>query len=188
MLVFLLKRLGVMMLTALCLTLIVFASSTSSRTSSSSPRSRPAAASPSSRSRSGSTRTATTGRWPVRYGEWLGGVVRGDLGHSTRFNAPVAEVLWPRLRADRRADVLGAGGDDPVGAAARGARRDARGLAQDRVLSTVAIATTSTPEYVSGVVLTVIFASQMSACNGFPARPPRPPTTARPSTTSPCRC
>ena len=41
------------------------------------------------------------------------------------------------------------------------------GSAQDRALSTVAIATTSTPEYVSGVVLTVIFASQMVGLQWF---------------------
>ena len=41
------------------------------------------------------------------------------------------------------------------------------GSAQDRVLSTVAIGTTSTPEYVSGVVLTVIFASQMVGLQWF---------------------
>ena len=167
MLAFLLKRLGVMVLTALCLTLIVFAWSTSSRTWSSSPRSRPAAASPSSRSRSGSTRTASTGRCMVRYGEWLGGVARGDFGHSTRFNAPVADVLWPRLWLTAilmfwvmvvmipSALLLG------ILAGMR------EGSVQDRALSTVAIATTSTPEYVSGVVLTVIFASQMVGLQWF---------------------
>ena len=41
------------------------------------------------------------------------------------------------------------------------------GSAQDRVLSTIAIGTTSTPEYVSGVVLTVIFASQMVGLQWF---------------------
>ena len=34
----------------------------------------------------------------VRYGRWLGGaLLRGDLGHSFFFHAPVAGVLWPRL-------------------------------------------------------------------------------------------
>jgi peptide/nickel transport system permease protein len=41
------------------------------------------------------------------------------------------------------------------------------GSAQDRILSTVAIGSTSSPEYVSGVVLTVIFASQMVGLQWF---------------------
>jgi peptide/nickel transport system permease protein len=41
------------------------------------------------------------------------------------------------------------------------------GSTQDRILSTIAIGTTSTPEYVSGVVLTVIFASQMVGLQWF---------------------
>jgi peptide/nickel transport system permease protein len=35
--------------------------------------------------------------WAERYVEWLGDAVRGDLGVSTRFRAPVADVLWPRV-------------------------------------------------------------------------------------------
>jgi peptide/nickel transport system permease protein len=103
----------------------------------------------------------------TRYGEWLGGVARGDLGVSTRFGQPVAEVLWPRLRLTGvlmfwvlvvmipSALLLG------VLAGMR------EGSVQDRALSTVAIATTSTPEYVSGVVLTVIFASKMVGLEWF---------------------
>ncbi len=103
----------------------------------------------------------------VRYGEWLGGAVRGDFGHSTRFNAPVGEVLWPRLWLTAilmfwvmvvmipSALLLG------VLAGMR------EGTVQDRMLSTVAIATTSTPEYVSGVVLTVIFATKVVGLEWF---------------------
>jgi peptide/nickel transport system permease protein len=33
----------------------------------------------------------------VRYGHWLAGLARGDLGESFYFHAPVAGLLWPRL-------------------------------------------------------------------------------------------
>lgn len=33
----------------------------------------------------------------VRYGNWLSGVARGNLGDSFYFHAPVAGLLWPRL-------------------------------------------------------------------------------------------
>lgn len=35
----------------------------------------------------------------ARYGSWLAGALRGDLGTSLRFNAPVAQVLGERLAA-----------------------------------------------------------------------------------------
>ncbi len=34
----------------------------------------------------------------VRYGHWLAAVVRGDLGFSIAYNAPVAPLLWGRAR------------------------------------------------------------------------------------------
>jgi peptide/nickel transport system permease protein len=35
---------------------------------------------------------------PRRYFDWLGHVVRGDLGYSVAYDAPVASLLWPRMR------------------------------------------------------------------------------------------
>jgi peptide/nickel transport system permease protein len=37
--------------------------------------------------------------WPVQYIEWIGNVVRGDLGMSIRTNLPVTESIWQRLPA-----------------------------------------------------------------------------------------
>src|SRR4030095_48493 len=36
--------------------------------------------------------------WPARYVRWLGSVVRGELGYSISYNAPVSSLLWPRAR------------------------------------------------------------------------------------------
>src|SRR5262249_57775093 len=33
----------------------------------------------------------------TRYLAWLGKVVMGDFGYSTRFKTPVHAILWPRL-------------------------------------------------------------------------------------------
>jgi peptide/nickel transport system permease protein len=164
---FLLRRIGLMALTALCLTLIVFSLVNLK------PNLVKLA-----KEQSGSRITEQEVEvWLdqhgfnrpffVRYGEWLGGAVRGDFGHSSRFNAPVSEVLWPRLWLTAIlmfwvmvvmipcALLLG------VLAGMR------EGTVQDRVLSTIAIATTSTPEYVSGVVLTVLFASMTFGMQWF---------------------
>jgi peptide/nickel transport system permease protein len=105
--------------------------------------------------------------WAERYVEWLGGVMRGDLGTSTRFRAPVAEVLWPRLALTGIlmfwVMVVMVPSALLIGILA-GMRE---GSTQDRALSTLAIGTTSTPEYVSGVVLTVIFSSQLVGLQWF---------------------
>jgi len=165
--VFLLKRLGVMILTALCLTALVFSLVNLKPNLVKLAKEQNSSRMSDQQVEVWLDQQGYNRPWAVRYGEWLGGVVRGDLGTSTRFRAPVSEVLWPRLALTGvlmfwvlmvmipAALILG------VLAGMR------EGSAQDRVLSTVAIATTSTPEYVSGVVLTVIFASQMFGLQWF---------------------
>ncbi|MBA3324249.1 MAG: ABC transporter permease, partial [Rhodobacteraceae bacterium] len=165
--VFLLKRLGVMILTAICLTALVFSLVNLKPNLVKLAKEQNSSRMSDQQVEVWLEQQGYKRPWATRYVEWLGGVVRGDLGTSTRFRAPVAEVLWPRLALTGvlmlwvlvvmipSALVLG------VLAGMR------EGSAQDRALSTVAIATTSTPEYVSGVVLTVIFASQMVGLQWF---------------------
>jgi peptide/nickel transport system permease protein len=158
---FLLKRLGTMVLTAICLTAIVF-SLVHLRPNL--ERLAKEQVNPRMTDQQVEIWLRDQGYlrpWPERYVEWLGGVLRGDWGQSTRFRAPVAEVLAPRLVLTGilmfwvlvvmipAALLLG------ILAGMR------EGSVQDRLISGFAIGTTSTPEYVSGVVLTVIFASQM---------------------------
>ena len=102
----------------------------------------------------------------VRYGEWLGNVVTGDLGHSTRFRKPVADILperlgytgilafWVMITMVPGALIIG------VLAGMR------EGSKTDRSLSILSIATTATPEYVSGIIFTVIFASWLGILKG----------------------
>ena len=87
------------------------------------------------------------------------GILQGDWGWSTRFKAPVSEIIGARLAATGKlmfwvmlvmvpsALVLGV---------LAGMREGSR---TDRALSTFAIATTSTPEYVLGVLLVAALAS-----------------------------
>ena len=167
MLAFLARRLGVMVLTALCLTLIVFALVNLK------PNLVKLA-----KEQTGSRITEQQVEvWLDQNGfnrPFLGALRRvarrrraGDLGHSTRFNAPVADVLWPRLWLTAKLMFWVMVVMVPGRAAARGARRHARGLGAGPGALDVAIGTTSTPEYVSGVVLTVIFASQMVGLQWF---------------------
>ncbi|MGP4023621.1 ABC transporter permease [Actinomadura sp. 3N407] len=93
-----------------------------------------------------------------RYLGWLGGVVTGDLGTSYITSTPVSESLAQRLPVTLEllllSQVISLGLAVPAGAAA--ARR-AGGLL-DRTLTTVSFGLLSTPVFVSGVVLIMVFA------------------------------
>ncbi len=102
----------------------------------------------------------------VRYGEWLGNTLTGELGYSTRFRKPVVDILperlgytgvlafWVMVTMVPAALVVG------VLAGMR------EGSKTDRSLSVLSIATTATPEYVSGILFTVIFASWLGVLKG----------------------
>lgn len=193
MLTFLARRVGVMLATALCLTLVVF-----------SLTNLPAKLETLAKTQAGSRMTdAEVASWLdrngyggpmlVRYGEWLGvlpgwtridpatsvvtgrcvalaggsaeamgtrcGILQGYWGHSTRFNAPVADVIAARLGATGWL-MLGVLAVMVPMALLLGVLAGMReGSRTDRTLSTVAIASTATPEYVSGVLFIALFAS-----------------------------
>ena len=166
---FILKRLGVMVLTALCLTLVVFSLVNI-------PPNLEKLAKEQNNMRMTDQQVTV---WlqeqgldrPIltRYGEWLGGVATGDMGDSTRFRKPVSEIVGERLWLTAKlmfwVMVVMVPSALIIGVLA-GMRE---GTLQDRSLSTLAIATTATPEYVSGVVFAVIFSSKLVGLQWFSA-------------------
>ena len=76
----------------------------------------------------GSSRTATTGRFLVRYVEWVGKALQGDFGNSIRFKAPVSDLLWDRLANTGILALCVFAIMIPLSLAARRAVGDARGL------------------------------------------------------------
>lgn len=97
------------------------------------------------------------------------GILQGDFGCSTKFKVKVADKLFPSLVATSwlmfwvmvtmvpTALIIGV---------LSGMRE---GSKLDRGLSTVSIVSTATPEYVSGIFFTVIFASWLGWLNGSAA-------------------
>ncbi|WP_413873896.1 ABC transporter permease [Albidovulum sp.] len=198
MLAFLLRRLVTMVLTAFCLTFIVFFLTNLppnlEKLAKTEAGSRITDAEVASwLERNGHTRPVL-----LRYGEWLGvvpgwtrtengvtaghcirpgrdaataprfcGVLQGDWGYSSFFKAPVAEKLgyhlgltgilmfWVMLLMVPVSLLIGV---------LAGMREGSR---LDRGLSTFSIATTATPEYVSGVILIAIFASSAVGLKWF---------------------
>ncbi len=95
------------------------------------------------------------------------GVLQGEWGYSTVFRTEVSDIMWRALALTGK--LMGAvvivmiPGALLVGVLA-GMRE---GSALDRTLSTASIATTATPEYVSGVVFITVFASSAVGLRWF---------------------
>jgi peptide/nickel transport system permease protein len=92
-----------------------------------------------------------------RYLRWLRNFVVGDLGQSVRFKAPVADLLGPRLR---NTAILGLGVFVvliPVSLTLGILAGMREGSKLDRTISVTSIITTSVPEFASSVFLAAIF-------------------------------
>lgn len=191
MLLFVLRRIGVMILTALALTFVVFYLTNLPPNLEKLAKSEASARMTDEQVESWLASNGFAQPMLMRYGEWLGvlpgwtgtsadgkptgrclnripagetppsrcGILQGDWGWSTVFKQPVAEVLgrslghtgwlmlWVMIVMVPSSLILGV---------LSGMREGSR---TDRVLSTFAIATTATPEYVSGVIFIALFAS-----------------------------
>ncbi|TPK96097.1 ABC transporter permease [Mesorhizobium sp. B2-4-12] len=197
---FIIRRIGTILLTMLCLTLVVFflvnlepnlkklaISQTEMHTSA-------------EQLESWLVNHGYRQNFFVRYGQWLGvvpkqpitdsatgkttqrfsfcndpavptfsGVIEGDFGCSTKFKTTVAAKLFPALGATGILMLCVLGVMVPVSLLVGILAGMREGSRTDRVLSVASIASTATPEYVSGVIFTVIFASWLGWLNGSAA-------------------
>ena len=103
----------------------------------------------------------------VRYGEWIVGTAQGDMGWSRVFRKPVSEVVGERLGYTGIlmfwVMMVMVPGALVIGILA-GMRE---GSLLDRSLSVGSIASTSSPEYVTGIIFTIIFASTLGWFKGI---------------------
>jgi peptide/nickel transport system permease protein len=98
-----------------------------------------------------------------------GGLVQGDLGCSTALRAPVASRLFEALRATGILMFWVMVVMIPVSLATGVLAGMREGSRLDRVLSFLSIASTATPEYVSAIIFTAIFATGLGWLNGSAA-------------------
>jgi peptide/nickel transport system permease protein len=197
---FLLRRLGVMALTMLCLTLIVFYLVNLEPNLKKLAISQTEMHATSAELESWLVKNGYRRPFLERYAAWLGlwpkspnvdpatgvaaprfqycdeaatpvlsGVLEGDFGCSTKFKVKVAAKLGPSLRATGLLMFWVLAIMVPVALVVGVVSGMREGSRLDRVLSMISIATTSTPEYVSGVVLTIIFATWLGWLNGSAA-------------------
>ncbi len=98
----------------------------------------------------------------VRYLEWIGGVVRGDLGNSLyMMGEPIAPIVGRRLWHSAILAVFAFLVGTPTAVAAgiwAGMHRDTK---LDRLTSMVGLVGISVPEFVTGVLLILLFSSAL---------------------------
>ena len=93
----------------------------------------------------------------VRYFSWLGHFIVGDFGDSIRFKVPVGQILWPRLANTGILGLATMGVVIPLSLALGVLAGMREGSKLDRAISVGSIVTTSVPEFASAVLLSAIF-------------------------------
>jgi peptide/nickel transport system permease protein len=197
---FILRRLGVIALTMLCLTLIVFFLINLDPNLKKLAISQTEMHATSEQLESWLQKNGYRQNFFVRYGQWLGilrkqpiidpatgqpparfafcneptvpafsGILQGDFGCSTKFKVPVAKKLFPALGATGILMFWVMVTMVPIALLVGILAGMREGSPTDRTLSVASIATTATPEYVSGVIFAVIFASWLGWLNGSAA-------------------
>jgi len=101
-----------------------------------------------------------------RYVRWLGNFMIGDFGESSRFRAPVGEVLWPRLLNTTYLAIGTMLLVIPISLILGVLAGMREGSATDRTISVTSIFTTSIPEIASAPILSFIFVFWMGILPG----------------------
>ena len=102
----------------------------------------------------------------VQYTEWLGNALTGDFGYSTHFRKPVNDVVWPKLGHTGILMFWVLIITIPISLLIGVISGMREGSSSDRTLSVFSIITTSVPQYVSGILLTIVFSSWLKLFKG----------------------
>ena len=92
-----------------------------------------------------------------RYVRWLGNALVGDFGDSVRFRVPVSQVLWPRLGNTGILALATMMVVIPLSLGLGVLAGMREGSRLDRVISVTSIVTTSVPEFASAVLISAVF-------------------------------
>jgi len=96
-----------------------------------------------------------------RYVQWLGGLLRGDLGMSSTSRVPVAELIGSRLPNSLLLAAVTALFSVPIALSLGIASAVWRGSWFDRAASTGAVAVVSVPEFLVATLAVLVFAVQL---------------------------
>jgi peptide/nickel transport system permease protein len=93
-----------------------------------------------------------------RYGRWVGKAVSGDFGNSTSQHLPVGPLILRRAANSAVLALAGLALILPIALVLGTVAGLTAGRATDRVISVFSLILTSTPEFVVGVLLLLVFA------------------------------
>jgi peptide/nickel transport system permease protein len=111
----------------------------------------------------------------AQYWSWATGILHGDLGTSYQYRAPVSTFLFPALGRSLKLAALAFVILVPLAILGGVLAALYRGRFVDRSISVTGLSLTSIPEFVSGIVLIVIFAIGLK---WFPVTATAPPGTS----------
>jgi peptide/nickel transport system permease protein len=111
----------------------------------------------------------------TQYWTWVTGILHGNLGTSSQYSLPVSTLLWPALGRSLKLALLAFVIVVPISILGGVLAALYRGRFVDRSISVTGLSLTSVPEFVSGVVLIVIFAIGLK---WFPVSATPPPGTS----------
>jgi peptide/nickel transport system permease protein len=105
----------------------------------------------------------------LRYLNWLGDFLTGDFGESTRFRVPVADILWPRLGNTAILGLAALLVMVPLALLLGVLAGMREGSPRDRAISVLSTVTTSIPEFASAVFLASLFVFALHVLPGTSA-------------------
>src|SRR5215472_8224719 len=108
----------------------------------------------------------------TQYWSWASGLLHGDMGTSYQFHAPVSTFLWPALGRSLKLAAVAFVIVVPLSIVGGVLAALYRGRAADRVISVVGLSLSTVPEFVSGVVLIVVFAIGLKVLPVTASAPP----------------
>jgi peptide/nickel transport system permease protein len=97
----------------------------------------------------------------AQYSSWASGIVHGNLGTSYQFQAPVSSFLFPALGRSLKLAAVAFVLVVPLSIFGGVVSALNRGRMVDRVISVTGVSLSTVPEFVSGVVLIVVFAIEV---------------------------
>ncbi len=108
----------------------------------------------------------------VQYWDWITSAVTGDLGFSISFSRPVAELLRRALTNSAKLAVVAFVIVTPLSIAGGVVAALRRDKLTDRIITVGGLSATVIPEFVSGIVLILVFAIWLDWFPGTAAPPP----------------
>jgi peptide/nickel transport system permease protein len=102
-----------------------------------------------------------------QYTDWLGGVVKGDLGTSLTASRPVTGVIGERIGYSAFLMLIAAVVSIPIAIVLGAASARSRDGPFDHAVSVVTLALAALPEFIVGIALVIVFAT--TVFHVFPA-------------------